>query len=102
MVRLCPILISAMVTSLALGFVGGPARADSVTAQSIWSKENAISRATGLLPAGTVITNTQCQTVEVRMDNERYICTLTYDKAPAGSAPTTAPSGPGTTTSPRS
>ena len=88
MARLSVVLVSAMVAGVALALPAAPARAETVTAQSIWSKENAITRAKGQLPAGAVISNSQCQTVEVGMDNERYICTLTYDvPAPAVSSP---------------
>jgi len=97
MVRLSVVLVSAMVAGVGLALPAAPAMAETITAQSIWSKENAIARATGQLPAGAVISNSQCQTVEVGMDNERYICTLTYDVPAPAASPAGSGSGGATT-----
>ena len=93
MVRRSRIQIAPLVTAIGVALAAGPAAAASVTAQSIMSQENALSRARALLPAGAVVSSSQCQTVEVRIDNERYICSLTYDMPSPGVTP--APSGTG-------
>ena len=58
-------------------------QARSVTCHSIWSQTNALARAQSLLPAGAVVSSSQCQTVEVGLDNERYLCSITYELPPA-------------------
>lgn len=89
-----PLVVSAvLITGLVMGVQGAPALAGSVTEQSIWSKQNALERAGAQVPKGATITNSQCQTVEVGIDNERYICTITYDLAPAAGGSNGAKSG---------
>ena len=73
---------------LLLSLVAAPARAGSVTAESIWDKTNAIQRAQSQVPAGATLTRTECTVVNVRTGNYRYICTVFYADPPAASAPT--------------
>lgn len=86
MLRRSLFLIATMISGLGIGLTGAPALANTVTDQSIWSKDNALARARAQMPAGAVVSGSQCQTVEVGMNNERYICTITYDvpAAPGG------------------
>lgn len=85
MVPVSRILITTLVTGLGwMLLTASSSRAGSVTAESIMSKDNALSRARALLPSGAVVSSSQCQTVEVRMDNERYICSLSFDIPPSG------------------
>jgi hypothetical protein len=93
MVRRSWILITTLVAALGVMLAAGPARAGSVTAQSIMSKENALGRARALLPAGALVSSSQCQTVEVRIDNERYICSLTYEVPIPGVTPAASSAG---------
>ena len=78
----------------------GPARAGSVTSQSVWSKADAIERATQQLPRGATVSGTSCEEVNVGIGNYRYICTVEFSEAPASSgagsspAPTPAPGQP--------
>ena len=74
--------------ALLLSLVAAPARAGSVTAESIWDKTNAIQRAQSQVPAGATLTRTECTVVNVRTGNYRYICTVFYADPPAASAPT--------------
>lgn len=69
--------ITALISGL-LTLAATPGLANTVTAQSILSQTNALARATALLPAGAVVTGSQCQTVEVGLDNERYLCSVSY------------------------
>lgn len=64
-----------------LGGFSGAALAGSVTAESIWSQQNAEERARSQMPAGSVLLNRSCETLEVRNDL-RYRCTLDYGPAP--------------------
>ena len=66
----------------------GESRADSITAESIWDKANAIENAQQQLPADATVTSTRCTVVPVR--NWRYICTLQYTLAPADGSTTPA------------
>ena len=79
--------LPALIAALGMAIAAAPALAGSVTAQSVWSQQNALSRAKSLLPAGAEISGSQCQTVEVGLDNTRYICTLTYDLPASGATP---------------
>jgi hypothetical protein len=75
--------ITALFSGLLL-LMAGPGAAKTVIGQSVWSKSNALGRAQALLPAGAVVSSSDCQTVEIGMDNERYICSITYELPPAG------------------
>lgn len=65
--------------------------AESITAESIWNKENAIERAQQQLPPNATMSGFKCIVVPVR--NWRYICTVEYTlSSPSGStAPTSHP-----------
>ncbi len=66
-----------------------PARAGSVTADSIQDLEGARAAALEQVPRGATITGTRCQEIGVGgMDNPRYRCTVDY--RPAGVAPSPA------------
>lgn len=82
----------ALGTATALALMP-PARAGSVTAESIWDQRNAIQRAQSQLPAGASVTRTECTVVNVRTGNDRYICTVFYSDAPAAANPS-APTAP--------
>jgi len=75
------------------------AQAGSITAESIWDKKNAIERAQEQLPPHATVTGTRCTVVNVRIGNERYICTLNYTTtapapAPSGTTPSSGSSAP--------
>lgn len=72
-----------------LGGFSGAALAGSVTAESIWSQQNAEERARSQMPAGSVLLNRSCETLEVRNDL-RYRCTL-ITAPPLGRKPCQAP-----------
>jgi hypothetical protein len=90
MARLRHLASFTAVISGLLMVITAPIAAKTVTGQSIWSQSNALARAQSLLPAGAVVSSSQCQTVEVGIDNERYLCSITYElppAPPAGSIP---------------
>lgn len=68
-----------------------PAQAGSVTASSIWDRQNALQRARQQLPAGAVITREHCQEVEVGLGNTRYLCTVEFSPAPPAESSAPAP-----------
>jgi len=73
------------------------ARAGVAIGESIWDQQNAIERATQMIPSGALVTATECTTVEVGTGNDHYICRLTYSDPPANAptlAPASAPSQP--------
>jgi hypothetical protein len=70
------------------------AQAGSITAESIWDKKNAIERAQEQLPPHATVTGTRCTVVNVRIGNERYICTLNYTTTPPGATPSSGSSAP--------
>ncbi|KMM17714.1 hypothetical protein [Synechococcus sp. GFB01] len=66
-----------------------PSRAGSVTAESVWDRDNALQRARQQLPRGAVVGRERCQIVEVGRGNDRYRCTIDYSMPPAGTKPPT-------------
>ncbi len=81
---------------LAAVLLGGPACAGSVTADSVWDQNDARQRAMQQVPAGSSVTGTRCQTISVGMGNDRYRCTVEYQRGaeaaqPAPPAPAAAP-----------
>lgn len=88
LLRLWPLPVT-----LVLLAVGAPVRAGSITAESVWSRDNALQRATEQVPAGATVTGSSCQEVNVRMGNYRYICTVEFSTAPQA-APSPAPAAP--------
>ncbi|MCP9785431.1 hypothetical protein [Cyanobium sp. N5-Cardenillas] len=80
-----------------LALLAVPARAGSVTAESIFDRQATRQQAKSQVPKGATITRTVCEDLEVGMDNTRYRCTVFYTTAPASPAPaTTAPAAPAT------
>ncbi len=87
-------LAAPILTGLLLAGSAGlipAARAGSATASSIWNKTNALSRARQQLPPGAVVTGEHCQEVEVGIGNIRYLCTVEFRPAPAGTTPAPTP-----------
>ena len=54
-----------------------PVQAGSITAESVWSEDDATQRAEVQVPKNSTITNTQCQTIQVR-NSDRYRCTVFF------------------------
>ena len=69
------VLIGAAAIVSALPLLIPAAQAGSITASSIWDKNNAIERAQEQMPAGSVVTAKRCQEIDVR-GYTRYSCTL--------------------------
>ena len=68
------------------------AHAGVAIGESIWTQQNAIDRATQMIPSGAQVTATECSTVEVGTGNDHYICRVTYSDPPATApVPATAP-----------
>lgn len=68
----------------ALGVVlagAAPARTGSITASSIWDRDNALQRARDQMPAGATVTRERCEEIEVGMNNIRYRCTVWFEPA---------------------
>jgi hypothetical protein len=82
--------------------LGSPAAwAESRTAESVWSQNDAQQRAVQQIPLADRggITNTECQQIEIGMGSlPRYRCTVFFTPAPA-TAPAPA-ARPGATSSP--
>jgi len=75
-----------------LALLAVPARAGSVTAESVFDRQATRQQAKSQVPKGATITRTVCEDIEVGMDNTHYRCTVFYTTAPASPAPaTTAP-----------
>ena len=73
------VLIGAAAIVSALPLLIPAAQAGSITASSIWDKNNAIERAQEQMPTGAVVTATRCQEIEVR-GYTRYSCTLEFNQ----------------------
>ena len=71
------VLIGAVAIAATLPLLNATAQAGSITASSIWDKNNAIERAQEQMPAGAVVTAKRCQEIEVR-GYTRYSCTLEF------------------------
>ena len=71
------VLIGAAAIAATLPLLNAPAQAGSITASSIWDKNNAIERAQEQMPAGAVVTAKRCQEIDVR-GYTRYSCTLEF------------------------
>ena len=71
------ILIGAAAIAATLPLLNAPAQAGSITASSIWDKNNAVERAQEQMPAGAVVTAKRCQEIDVR-GYTRYSCTLEF------------------------
>ncbi|SBO42379.1 hypothetical protein [Cyanobium sp. NIES-981] len=78
-----------LVSLTALALTAPAAGAGSITAGSVWDRDNALQRAREQMPKGATETRNRCEEVEVGMNNVRYRCTVWYDTPPA--APTAAP-----------
>jgi len=68
-----------MAAAALLGFSAqGLANEGSVSAQSPLSRQQAWQEAMAKLPKGAVVTNSQCNDVEIGYSNTRYYCVLTF------------------------
>jgi hypothetical protein len=83
------IRLAALLLGLGAGLPA--AWAGSITASSIWDRDNALQRARRQLPAGAVITRERCQEVEVGVGNIRYLCTVEFSPTPPGESSAPAP-----------
>ena len=93
-------LAMPLVTGVSLlGLGPSAALAGTAIGESIWDKANAIARAKQAVPAGAVVTDTRCQSIEVGLGNYRYICTLTFT-SPAPVTPIPSRSGPASAPAP--
>lgn len=71
-----------------------PARAGSVTADSINDHSAALQQALQMVPRGATVSRSQCQSMQVGgFGLPRWRCTVWYSDAPAATAP--APAQPG-------
>ncbi len=87
------LLVGALAAAVALP--AGPARAGSVTAESIFDRQATRQQARSQVPKGATVTRTVCEDLEVGLDNTRYRCTVYYTMTPAPAA-TPAPVAPAT------
>ena len=62
------------------------AQAGSITASSIWDKNNAVERAQEQMPTGAVVTAKRCQEIDVR-GYTRYSCTLEFTQPTPAATP---------------
>jgi predicted exporter len=86
-----------LATALLLPLLTAPALAGSVTADSVWDRNDARQRALQQVPKGATVSRTSCEVISVGMGNDRYRCTVWYEKESAPSAPPQAgPQVPGT------
>jgi hypothetical protein len=75
-----------------LSLAAAPALAGSVTADSVMDRSGARQEAMSQVPKNATITRTQCQDIEIGLDNIRYRCTVFYSQsAPLRSTPEAAP-----------
>ena len=89
-----PLLTVALLAG-GLALLAGPARAGSVTAESVFDRQATRQQAKSQVPKGATITRTVCEDLEVGMDNTRYRCTVFYTTTPASPAPAkTTPAAP--------
>jgi len=54
-----------------------PVQAGSITAESVWSEDDATQRAEVQVPKNSTITDTQCETIQVR-NSDRYRSTVFF------------------------
>ena len=76
-----PSLTIAIAVGVITGFIGivpTAVQAGNVTAESIWSQDNALEKAEQQVPPNRTITSQQCRTIQVR-NSDRYRCTVTFD-----------------------
>jgi hypothetical protein len=60
-----------------------PARSGSVSADSVWSRDDALQRARQLVPRGAIPGRHRCQEMTVGMGNYRYRCNVEFSQPPA-------------------
>jgi hypothetical protein len=92
-----PLLAGAVVAGVLamVALPAGPARAGSVTAESIFDRQATRQQARSQVPKGATVTRTVCEDLEVGLDNTRYRCTVYYTMSPAPTpAATPAPAAP--------
>ncbi|QPN56140.1 hypothetical protein I1E95_13635 [Synechococcus sp. CBW1107] len=61
-----------------------PAHCGSVSADSVWSRDDALQRARQLVPRGAIPGRHRCQELTVGMGNYRYRCSVEFSQPPAG------------------
>jgi hypothetical protein len=91
--------LTGALLAVGLALLAVPARAGSVTAESVFDRQATRQQAKSQVPKGATITRTVCEDIEVGLDNTRYRCTVFYTTAPASPAPATtgpAPAAPAT------
>ncbi|EAQ69391.1 hypothetical protein SynRS9909_01366 [Synechococcus sp. RS9909] len=54
-----------------------PVQAGSITAESVWSEDDATQRAEVQVPKNSTVTDSQCETIQVR-NSDRYRCTVFF------------------------
>lgn len=54
-----------------------PVQAGSITAESVWSEDDATQRAKVQVPKNSTVTDTHCETIQVR-NSDRYRCTVFF------------------------
>ena len=54
-----------------------PVQAGSITAESVWSEDDATQRAEVQVPKNSTVIDTQCETIQVR-NSDRYRCTVFF------------------------
>ncbi|WP_216914512.1 hypothetical protein [Synechococcus sp. CCAP 1479/13] len=97
--RLSAAGLSGALLAGGLALLAVPARAGSVTAESIFDRQATRQQARSQVPKGATVTRTVCEDLEVGLDNTRYRCTVYYTMTPAPTptpAATPAPSAPAT------
>ena len=99
--RLTGPLLTGVLLAGGLALLAGPARAGSVTAESVFDRQATRQDAKSQVPKGATVTRTVCEDLEVGLDNTRYRCTVYYTMTPAPAATPTpsatpAPSAPAT------
>ncbi|MDM7935935.1 MAG: hypothetical protein QUV06_00525 [Cyanobium sp. CZS 48M] len=70
-----------------------PARSGSVSADSVWTRENALERARQLVPRGAIPGRHRCQEMMVGTGNYRYRCIVEFSR-PADQRPDQQPDQP--------
>ena len=80
-----PLAALTLLTAL-LALQGPAAWAGSATAESIWSRENALDQARQQMPAGATVTREHCQEIEVGLGNIRYRCSVEW-QSPSETGP---------------
>jgi len=92
--RRLPAMLAVPPLLLLLTLPGPSARAGSVTAESVWDRNDARKRALQQIPRGAPETGTQCEEISVGNGDSRYRCTVFYVDSPAQAMPSGAQPDP--------